>query len=132
MMMRRMRWGRARVSSRSAISSARVSVSCHPLEDVLLIDIAQLDLRHVLRLHLIDAEGDHQIGDDLGFLLRLPDGTDGLVDVQQDALQTLQQVQLVLLLLQDEEHPALDALGAPSRPLLQNAAARPGHGADRR
>ena len=92
----------------------------HALEDVLLVDVAQLDLRHILRLHLVDAEGDHQVGNDLRFLLRLPDGADGLVDVQQDALETLQQVQLVLLLFEDKVDPALDALGAPCRPLLQN------------
>jgi len=94
----------------------------HPLEDVLLVDVPQLDLCHVLRLHLVDAEPDHQVGDNVGLLLRLPDDPDGLVDVQQDALQTLQKVQLLLLLVQHEVHPPLHAVGAPRRPLLQHLA----------
>ena len=89
-------------------------------EDVLLVDVPQLDLRHIFRLDLVDAEADHQIGDDLGFLLRLPDNADGLVNIQQDALQALQQVQLFLLLAQHEEDPPLHAVGAPRRPFLQD------------
>ena len=88
----------------------------HPLEDVLLVDVPQLDLRHILRLHLIDAKADHQVGDDLGLLLRLPDDPDGLIDIQQDTLQALQQMQLFLFLVEDVVHPALDAVGAPGRP----------------
>ena len=61
----------------------------HPLEDVLRVDVAELDLRHVLRLDLVDAEADHQVGDDLGLLLCLPDDLDGLIDVQQDPLEAL-------------------------------------------
>ena len=90
------------------------------LEDVFLVDVPQLDLRHIFRLDLVDAEADHQIGDDLGFLLRLPDNADGLVNVQQDALQALQQVQLFLLLAQHEEDPPLHAVGTPRCPFLQN------------
>ena len=90
------------------------------LEDVLLVDVPQLDLRHVLRLDLVDAETDHQVGDDLGFLLGLPDDLDGLVNIQQDALEALQKVQLVFLLAQHEEDPPLHAVGPPGSPLLQN------------
>ena len=90
------------------------------LEDVFLVDVPQLDLRHIFRLDLVDAETDHQVGDDLGFLLRLSDNADGLVNVQQDALQALQQVQLFLLLAQHEEDPPLHAVGAPRCPFLQN------------
>ena len=91
-----------------------------PLENVFLVDVPQLDLRHIFRLDLVDAEADHQIGDDLGFLLRLPDNADGLVNIQQDALEALQQVQLFLLLAQHEEDPPLHAVGTPRRPFLQN------------
>ena len=59
------------------------------LEDILLIDVAELDLRHKLRLHLVDAEADHQVGDDLGVGLGLADDFDGQVDVQEDLFQTL-------------------------------------------
>ena len=90
------------------------------LEDVFLVDVPQLDLRHIFRLNLVDAEADHQIGDDLGFLLRLPDNADGLVNIQQDALQALQKVQLFLLLAQHEEDPPLHAVGPPGSPFLQD------------
>ena len=90
-----------------------------PLENVLFIDVPQLDLRHIFRLDLVDAEADHQVGDDLGLLLRLPDDGDGLVDIQQDALQTQQQMQLLLLAGEDEVYPPPHALRAPCDPLLQ-------------
>ncbi len=51
---------------------------------IFLVDVAELDLRHVLGLHLVDAEADHQVGDDLGLALGLADDGDGLVDVEQD------------------------------------------------
>ena len=103
-----------------------------PLEDILLVDIPQLDLRHIFRLDLVDAEADHQVGDNLGLLLGLPDDADGLVDVQQDALQAQQQVQLVLFAVQYEIHPPPHALRAPGRPLVQNLphAHDPGHPGD--
>ena len=92
----------------------------YPLQDVLFIDVAELDFRHVLRLHLVDAKADHQIRDDLGLLLRLPDDADGLVNVQQDALEALEEVELFPPLPQDEEHPPPHGLRAPGGPLLQN------------
>ena len=71
-------------------------------------------------MNLVNAEANHQIGDDLGLLLRLPDNFDGLVDVQQNALEALEQMQLVLLLAEDKVDPALHALRAPRGPFLQN------------
>ena len=62
------------------------------LEDVLLVDVAQLDLGDELGLHLVNAKADHQIGDDLGVLFGVSDNGDGPVDIQQDLAQTLQQV----------------------------------------
>ena len=59
----------------------------YPLEDVLLVDVAQLDFSHEFCLDLIDTEANHQVGDDLCFLLGLADDGDGLVDIQQDALE---------------------------------------------
>ena len=90
------------------------------LEDILLIDVPELDLRHKLRLHLVDAEADHQVGDDLGVGLGLADDFDGQVDVQEDLFKTLQEVQPVFLFLELEVNPTLDAPGAPGRPLLEN------------
>ena len=90
-----------------------------PLEDILLVDVAQLDLRHVLRLDLVDAEADHQVGHHVGLALRLPDDLDGLVDVQKDALEALEEMELVLFLVEGEIHPPPDALCAPGAPLLQ-------------
>ena len=62
------------------------------LEDVLLVDVAQLDVGHVLGLHVVDAEADHQVGHHLVVLLGLPDDFDGPVDVQQDLFQAAEQV----------------------------------------
>ena len=67
------------------------------LQDIFLVDVAQLDLRHKLRLHLVDAEADHQVRHDLRLGLRLADDADGLVDVQQNLAQALQQVELFAL-----------------------------------
>ena len=92
------------------------------LEDVFLVDVAQLDLRHILRLNLVDTEADHQVGDDLGLLLRLADDADGLVDIQQDPLEALQQMQLLFALAEDEIGAAADGLRTPSAPLLQHLA----------
>ena len=90
------------------------------LEDILAVDVAQADFRHVLGLHLVDAEADHQVGDHVGLFFRLADDLDGLVDVQKDFAEAPQQVQLLLLLADIEEDAPLDALGAPCGPLLQN------------
>ena len=59
------------------------------LEDVFLVDVAQLDLRHELGLDLVDTEADHQVGDHLRIGFRLPDDLDGKVDVQQNFFQAL-------------------------------------------
>ena len=102
------------------------------LEDILLIDVPQADIRHVLRLDLVDAEPDHQVGHHLRVLLGLPDDLDGPVDVQKDALETLQKVQLVLLLLHVEVDPPPHGLGTPGGPLLQDFPHphHPGHAGD--
>ena len=57
------------------------------LEDIFLVDVPQPDIRHILRLNLVDAEADHQVGDNLGVLLGVPDNLDGPVDIQQNAPQ---------------------------------------------
>ena len=89
------------------------------LEDVLPVQVAQLDFRHVLRLDLVDAKANHQVGHHLGLLLCLPDNADGLVNVQQNQLQALQEVELLPLLLQVEVGAAADALHPEGGPLLQ-------------
>ena len=91
--------------------------------------MAQLDLRHILGLGLVDAEADHQVGHHLGLLLRLPDDADGLVDVQQNQLQALQEVELLPLLLQIVIGAAADALHPEGGPLLQKLPhpQHPGH-----
>ena len=102
------------------------------LEDVLLVDVAQLDVGHVLGLHAVDAEADHQVGHHLVVLLGLPDDFDGPVDVQQDLFQAAEQVQLVLLLLHHEVGAPPHPLHAPARPLVQNLPHphHPGHARD--
>ena len=88
------------------------------LEDVLPVQVAQLDLGHIVGLHLVDAEADHQVGHDLGLLLGGADDVDGLVDVQQDGGQTLKQVQALFLAVQVEESAAADAFHPERRPLI--------------
>ena len=68
------------------------------VEDVLLVDVAQLQLRHELSLHLVDAEALHEVRNDLGLQLGVADDGNGLVDVQQNSLKAVQQVQSVALL----------------------------------
>ena len=103
-----------------------------PLQDIFLVDVPQADIRHILRLDLVDAEADDQVGHHLGLLLRLPDDADGLVDVQQDALEALEQVELLLLLLADVPGAAAHPVHPPRRPLLQNLPHphHPGHPGD--
>ena len=103
-----------------------------PLEDVLLIDVAQLDLCYILRLNLVDAEADHQVGHHLRLLLGLADDLNGLVNVQQNALEALQKVQLFLLFVQHEVHSSPHAFRAPGQPLLQQRLhpQHPGHSGD--
>ena len=90
------------------------------LEDVFPVQVAQLDLRHIFRLGLVDAEADHQIGHYLGVLLGLAHDADGLVDVQQDGLQALQKVQTLLLALQIVVGAAAHAFHPEGHPLVQN------------
>ena len=90
------------------------------LQDIFLIDVAQADVGHKLGLDLVDSEADHQVGHHLGVLLGLPDDADGPVDVQQDAPQAFQQMQLILLLFHVVVDPAAHAVHTPGGPLLQN------------
>ena len=89
------------------------------LEDIFAVDVAQLDFSNVLRLHLVDAEPYHQVGNYLGFLVGLADKLYRIVDVEQYLLETVEQVELFLLLFQVEGYAALYAVPAEYRPLVQ-------------
>ena len=52
-------------------------------EDVLLVDVPQADVRHVLGLDPVQAKARHEVGHHHGVLLGLPDDGDGLVDVRR-------------------------------------------------
>ena len=41
--------------------------------DIFLVDVAEADVGHVLGLDLVDAETDHQVGNDLGVQLGVTD-----------------------------------------------------------
>ena len=88
------------------------------LEDVFPVQVAQLDLCHIVGLHLVDAKADHQVGHHLGLLLGGADDADCLVDIQQDGGKTLQQVQPLFLAVQVVVGAAAHALNAERRPLL--------------
>ena len=89
-------------------------------QDVLFVDVPQADVGHVLRLDLVNAEADHQVGDDFRVQFRLSDDLDGLVNIQQNLPQTQQQVELVLLLLFVIGGTPPDRLHPPLAPLVQN------------
>ena len=89
------------------------------LQDILLVDVAQADIRNKFGLDFVDAEAFHQIRDNICVLFGLADDFNRLVDIEQDFAQTEQQMQLVLLLVEVEEHAAANAFGAPRRPLIE-------------
>ena len=80
--------------------------------------MAQLDLRHILRLHLVDTKCNHQVGDNILLRFGLPDDFDCFVDVQQNLLQAFQQMLFFLLFSQVEVDSALDAQLTEGNPFL--------------
>ena len=82
--------------------------------------MSQLDLCHIVGLHLVNAKTDHQVGHHFGLLLGGADDADRLVDIQQDGGKALQQVQALFLAVQVVVGAAAHALNAERRPLLQN------------
>ena len=89
-------------------------------QDIFAVDVAELYLRDVLRLNLVYPEADHQVRHDLSLKLCAADDLYRTVDIEQDALKTLQKVQLLFFLLKLVVHAATDTFRAPSRPLLKN------------
>lgn len=89
------------------------------LQDILLVDVAQADIRNKFGLDFVDAEAFHQVRDNICVLFGLADDFNRLVDIEQDFTQTEQQMQLVLLLVEVKEHTAANAFGAPRRPLIE-------------
>ena len=81
--------------------------------------MAQLDLRHIFRLRLVDPEADHQVGDNLALLLRLADDLNRLVDIQQDFGKALQQMQLLLALGQVVKGAPAHAFYTEGDPLIE-------------
>ena len=59
------------------------------VEDVLLVDVAELKFGNKLGLGLVDVETLHKVGHDLGLELGAADDGDGLVDVEQDRLEAV-------------------------------------------
>ena len=92
------------------------------VEDVLLVDVAELELGNKLGLGLVDVETLHKVGHDLGFELGAADDGDGLVDVEQDCLEAVQQVQALGLFAQVKVNAATRGLNTPLDPLVQDLA----------
>ena len=92
------------------------------VEDVFLVDIAELKLGNKLGLGLVDVETLHKVGHDLGFELGATDDGDGLVDVEQNCLKAVQQVQALGLFAQVKVNAATRGLNTPLDPLVQNLA----------
>ena len=92
------------------------------VEDVLLVDVAELKLGNKLGLGLVDVETLHKVGHDLGLKLGAANDGDGLVDVEQDRLEAVQQVQALGLFAQVKVNAATRGLNAPCDPLVQDLA----------
>ena len=92
------------------------------VHNVFLVDVAQLDFGHKLGLDLVNPEALHKVGYNVGFKLRAADNRDGLVDVEQDRLEAVEQMQAVGLLRKIEVHAATGRLDAPRDPLVQDLA----------
>jgi len=91
-----------------------------PFQNIFPVQMTQLDLRHILRLDLINAKADHQIRHNIHFFFCLSDNADCLVDVQQNLVQTQQQMQLFLFLFQIKHQSAAHAFQTKGRPFFQN------------
>ena len=81
--------------------------------------MAQLNLRHIFRLRLVDPEADHQVGDNFALLLRLADDLDCLVDIQQDFGKALQEMELILALGQVVESAPPHTFHTEGNPLVE-------------
>ena len=92
------------------------------VEDVLLVDVAELKFGDKLGLGLVDVETLHKVGHDLGFEFGAADDGDGLVDVEQNCLEAVQKVQALGLFAQVKVNAATRGLNTPLDPLVQNLA----------
>ena len=92
------------------------------VEDVLLVDVAELKFGDKLGLGLVDVETLHKVGHDLGFEFGAADDGDGLVDIEQNRLEAVQQVQALGLFAQVKVNAATRGLNTPFDPLVQNLA----------
>ena len=88
-------------------------------KDILAVEVAQLDFRDILRLNLVDAEADHQVGNDLDFLVGFADDLDCFINIEQDFLQTAQQMQPLRFFGAVKVGAALDTLHAECDPLIE-------------
>mgnify|MGYP000444189603 CR=1 FL=1 len=91
-------------------------------EDILTVEVAQLDFRHILSLHFVNAKPINQVGHNLGFFRSVAHNFNCLINIQQDSFQAAQQVQTLLLALQIIVGAAAHAFGAECDPLQQNLA----------
>ncbi len=92
------------------------------VEDVLLVDVAELKLGNKLGLGLVDVETLHKVGHDLGLEFGAADDGDGLVNVEQNRLEAVQQVQALGLFAQVKVNAATRGLNTPLDPLVQDLA----------
>ena len=84
--------------------------------------MAQTNFCDIFRLLLVNAKAIHEIRHDIRVFLCIADDGNCLVDIQQNGLETVQQVQLFLFFCQIIANGALFALRAPGCPFVQNAA----------
>ena len=97
------------------------------LEDVFAVDVAQLDLGDIFGLYLVDAEADHKIRHNIALALGIADDGDGAVDVEQDHFETVEQMELFLLLRYVKVYPPPDAFHAARRSIRPESHRTPHH-----
>ena len=82
----------------------------------------QLDLGHIVGLHFVNAEADHQIGHHFAFLGGFAHNAHRLVNVQQNGLKALQKMQALFLGVQIVIGPAAHTFHAEGDPLCKDLA----------
>ena len=72
------------------------------VENIALVQIAQLDIGNIICLNFVNVKALHQVGNNLRFFLGLTDDANGFIDVKQNFAKAEQKMKLVLLFAEIE------------------------------
>ena len=101
---------------------------CNAFQNIFLIDVAQLNLRDIFRLNLINFKACHQIRHNHFFLLGATDNGNRLINIHQDFGKPFEQVIFFGFPLNIKCKLSADGIHAEVRPVLQNFAHAKRHG----